>query len=109
MSLILGDTVPAPHTNDHLLSILSEALVNINRHAQATQVWVKLEAKNKYIELEIKDDGQGFDPEVETGEGHYGLLGMQERAQLVGGILEIETGTGQGTRIRLIVPIYQEA
>jgi NarL family two-component system sensor histidine kinase YdfH len=109
MSLILGDTVPAPHTNDHLLSILSEALVNINRHAQARQVWVKLEAKNKYIELEIKDDGQGFDPEVETGEGHYGLLGMQERAQLVGGILEIESGTGQGTRIRLIVPIYQEA
>ena len=100
--------MPSPQTGDHLLSVLSEALVNITRHAQASRVWVKLEAKNNHVELEIRDNGQGFDPEIETGGGHYGLLGMRERARLVGGSMEIESGTGQGTRIRLIVPIPQE-
>jgi two-component system, NarL family, sensor histidine kinase YdfH len=108
LSLVLGDTVPSPQTGDHLLSVLSEALVNITRHAQASRVWVKLEAKNNHVELEIRDNGQGFHPEIETGGGHYGLLGMRERARLVGGSMEIESGTGQGTRIRLIVPIPQE-
>ena len=108
LTLVLGDTVLSPQTGDHLLSVLSEALVNITRHAQASRVWVKLEAKNNHVELEIRDDGQGFDPETEIGEGHYGLLGMRERAWLVSGILEIESGTGQGTRIRLIAPIPQE-
>ena len=107
LSLVLGDTVPSPQAGDHLLGILNEALANITRHAQASQVWVKLEAKGNHLELEIRDDGKGFDPEIETGAGHYGLLGMRERARLVGGTLEIESGTGRGTDIRLVVPIPQ--
>ncbi len=105
LDLALGDEVPSPNTGDHILRVLNEALANITRHAQASQVWVRLETKNNHFELEIRDDGQGFDPEIVTGEGHYGLLGMRERARLVGGILEIESGTGQGTRIRVVIPI----
>ena len=84
-------------------------MVNITRHAQATQVWVKLEVQNDRSELEVRDNGQGFDPEVVTGAGHYGLLGMRERARLLGGTLEIDSGTGQGTCIRFTVPFSQEA
>jgi NarL family two-component system sensor histidine kinase YdfH len=108
LSLALGKTTPPPNIGDHLLSVLNEALTNVTRHAQAGQVWVRLEAKNNQIELEIQDDGQGFDPEIVMGTGHYGLLGMRERARLVGGSLEIDTGTMQGTRIRLVVPVTQE-
>ena len=99
---------PSPNTSDHLLCVLNEALTNVTRHARADQVWVRLEAINNHLELEIRDDGQGFDPDVEKGTGHYGLLGMQERARLVGGILEIDSGSGRGTRIRLVVPIPTE-
>ena len=105
LSLVLGDTIPPPIIVDHLLSILNEALTNVTHHAQAGQVWVKLEAKKNHLEFEIRDDGKGFDPGVETGKGHYGLLGIRERARLLGGALEIESGTGQGTCIRVIFPI----
>jgi len=108
LSLALGDTAPSSNTGDHLLRVLTEALANVTRHAQAGQVWVRLEAVNNHLELEIRDDGQGFDPGIVTGAGHYGLLGMRERARLVGGDLQIESGTGQGTRIQLVVPIPQE-
>jgi NarL family two-component system sensor histidine kinase YdfH len=105
LSLALGDTALPPSINDHLLHILTEALANVTRHAQADLVWVRLEAKNNHLKLEIRDDGKGFDPEIETGVGHYGLLGMRERARLVDGTLGIESGAGQGTCIQVIVPI----
>ena len=108
LSLVLRGTVPPPQTSDHLLSVLNEALANVTRHAQANQVQVRLEAKNNHLELEICDDGRGFDPEIVTGVGHYGLLGIRERARLVGGSLEIDSRTGQGTCIRFVVPIPQE-
>jgi NarL family two-component system sensor histidine kinase YdfH len=108
LSLALGDTPPPQNTSEHLLRVLNEALANVTRHAQASQVWVRLEANKDHLELEIQDDGQGFDSGKMTGAGHYGLLGMRERARLVGGTLEIKSGTGQGTLIRLVVPIQQE-
>jgi len=108
LRLVLGNTMPPPQTSDHLLSVLNEALANVTRHAQASQVRVRLEAKNNHLELEICDDGRGFDPEIVTGVGHYGLLGMRERARLIGGTLEIDSRTGQGTCIRLVIPIPLE-
>jgi NarL family two-component system sensor histidine kinase YdfH len=108
LRLALGDTVPPANTGDHLLHVLNEALTNVTRHARAGQVWVRLEANKDHLELEIRDDGQGFDSGKVAGAGHYGLLGIRERARLVGGTLEIESGTGQGTLIRLVVPIPQE-
>jgi len=108
LSLALGDRAIPRKSSDHLLRVFNEALANITRHAQANQVWVRLEVKNNQIEMEVRDDGQGFDPELVNSAGHYGLLGMRERARLVGGRLEIDSDSGHGTLIRLTAPLSQE-
>jgi NarL family two-component system sensor histidine kinase YdfH len=108
LNLSLGRTAPSPYTGEHLLNVLNEALANITRHAQANQVWVRLEAIEDRLELEVRDNGKGFDSGKAIEAGHYGLLGMRERARLVGGTLEIKSEIEQGTRIRLILPIPQD-
>jgi NarL family two-component system sensor histidine kinase YdfH len=85
--------------SEHLVSIFSEALANVARHAQATQVNVRFVIDKGKLELEVRDDGKGFDVNRETNDGHYGLLGMRERARLIGGVLIIESGPQQGTSI----------
>ena len=77
-------------TTNHALNILSESLTNIARHADATQAKVKFFIQNQTLELEICDNGKGFDVKNET-KGHYGLVGMHERARLTGGMLVIES------------------
>jgi two-component system, NarL family, sensor histidine kinase YdfH len=86
---------------NHATSILSEALANVTRHAQAKNVKVKFIIQNEKLELEIKDDGKGFDASQESS-GHYGLLGMRERARLSNGNLNIESNQN-GTRIHFII------
>ncbi|MBL8050757.1 MAG: sensor histidine kinase, partial [Anaerolineales bacterium] len=86
---------------NHAVSILSEALANITKHAQAKNVKVKFIIQNEKLELEIQDDGKGFNVNEESS-GHYGLLGMRERARLSNGNLEIESNSN-GTRIHLII------
>jgi NarL family two-component system sensor histidine kinase YdfH len=88
-------------TTSHALNILSEALANIARHAQATQVDVKFSIQNQTLKMEIRDNGKGFDVNHEVS-GHYGLLGMRERARLTGGNLVIESNAN-GTRIHFMV------
>jgi len=89
------------------LRIVSEALTNIARHAQAAHAWVKVDEMEAQLCLEIRDDGQGFDPgAVEA--GHYGLLGMRERARLVGGTLDVVSEKGQGTATKVCLPISSE-
>jgi len=92
---------------EHIERITSETLANVTRHAQARRVWMRLTLQNELLELEIFDNGRGFDPEKVPESGHYGLLGMRERARLTGGTLGIETGVGRGTRIRLVIPANQ--
>lgn len=88
-------------TLDHAMNILSESLTNIARHAQATNVNVKFFIQNKALELEVRDNGIGFDVKQET-KGHYGLVGMHERARLTGGMLSIESDSN-GTCVQFIV------
>lgn len=88
-------------TLDHAMNILSESLTNIARHAQATNVNVKFFIQNKTLELEVRDNGIGFDVKQET-KGHYGLVGMHERARLTGGMLSIESDSN-GTCVQFIV------
>jgi len=109
LDLALGDShrIPAG-LGDHALRVLNEALANVTRHAQATQVWVQLVNKDHKLELEIRDNGQGFDPDAATRSGHYGLLGMRERARLAGGTLTVESGNGKGTCIHLQIPFAPE-
>lgn len=89
----------------HVLSILSEALVNVTRHARAERVDVRLIVcpNTNVLELEVRDDGKGFDVNEEIKAGHYGLLGMRERARLAGGTLTIESTADRGTRVHFMI------
>jgi signal transduction histidine kinase len=86
-----------------LYRIAQEALSNVVRHAQATQALLQIEFGDDEIKLEVRDDGIGFQmPKSPTDfapSGHFGLLGMRERADLIGGRLEVQSETGRGTRL----------
>ncbi|MEO7839934.1 MAG: sensor histidine kinase [Anaerolineales bacterium] len=88
---------------EHALGILSEALVNVTRHARATRVIVRFIIQRDQLELEIRDDGKGFDLNQRTNVGHYGLLGMRERARLTGGTLTLESDAQSGTTVRFVL------
>ena len=92
----------------NLYRIAQEALTNVRRHAQASRVEVRLKYAPHEMELTITDDGQGFQTEEVLGRAHeekkFGLLGMQERAYLLGGKLDIKSAPGQGTIVRVVVP-----
>jgi signal transduction histidine kinase len=93
----------------HLYRIAQEALNNIVKHSKATEVTVLLERQDTNLILIIEDNGSGFDVSNQTrmhrsGRG-LGLIGMSERASLIGGEVEIESGIGKGTTIFVRVPI----
>lgn len=79
--------------------IVQEALANIADHAQARNVQVILEGDREKLQLIIRDDGCGFDPALSTQQTHYGLLGMRERTEMIGGCLVVESQIGKGTQI----------
>jgi len=79
--------------------VAQESLNNVRRHAQARQVRMSLELVGDHWQLTVSDDGKGFDPTRRH--AGYGLLGMEERAGLVGGSLEISSHPGAGTTVRL--------
>jgi signal transduction histidine kinase len=102
-------------TNDRLDSeiettlyrIAQEALNNIAKHARAGHVEVILERRSDHVSLIVEDDGVGFDPvEMTDDRRGFGLLGMQERAALVGATLEIESAPGEGTTIFVRMPTH---
>ncbi len=97
---------PSPETETCLYRIAQEALNNTYKHAQATHVDVLLERRDHHMVLIIEDDGKGFNPDEATAahEG-LGLLGMRERAGLIGGTLEIESVPGGGTTVFARVPV----
>jgi NarL family two-component system sensor histidine kinase YdfH len=91
---------------EQTLRVVNEGLTNIARHAQAKQAWVHLIKNDKGLEIEIGDDGVGFDPDKRLGQsGHYGLKGMEERARLAGGSLEVKSIPGNGTQLYLHLPV----
>ena len=88
--------------------VAQEALTNIARHAQARQVDIEFSYDGPFVVLEVKDDGCGFDPSVArlraAGGESLGVLGMQERALLVGGQLDIQSQPGHGCTVRMCCP-----
>jgi signal transduction histidine kinase len=95
-----------PSVEVQLLRITQEALTNIRKHSCAEQVRVCLAYEGARIELSIEDDGIGIRPEALSGDGRgYGLQIMRERAEEVGGNLEISTAAGKGTRISVRMPV----
>ncbi len=95
---------PAPETAWCLFRIFQEALSNAARHAGPTRVEVRLAWEADGLVLEVSDDGKGFDPTVRP-EGHYGLRNMEQRAEACKGRLTIVSAPGQGTTVRIWVPV----
>ena len=92
--------------HEPLLRLVSEGLMNVARHAQAARTWVSGTCNQGTVTFEIGDDGIGFDPQaVAQQAGHYGLLGLRERARLLQGQLAIVSAPGQGTTLRLRLPV----
>ncbi|MFP3855144.1 MAG: GAF domain-containing sensor histidine kinase [Anaerolineales bacterium] len=96
-----------------LFFIVEEAVNNARKHAQAERIWIRLRRQKETLLLEIADDGKGFDlSEVESDyekRGSLGMVNLRERAELVNGILKIDSSPGDGTEVRVLVPLSVEA
>ena len=90
---------------DELYRIGREALVNAFLHAQAKRIEVELEYAPRAVRLLVRDDGVGVDPGVlrDGRDGHYGLSGMSERAERIGGRLRLWSAPGAGTEVEVVV------
>jgi PAS domain S-box-containing protein len=95
---LVDERLPAD-TETTLYRIAQEALTNVAKHANASNVEVMLERRGSNVLLVVEDDGKGFTPDREGSGQGFGLLGMRERAALVGAALEIESTPGTGTTI----------
>jgi signal transduction histidine kinase len=92
---------------DNLLRIGQEAMNNAVKHAQAQRIFVNLVFDAGRVRLSVRDDGRGFDSQVAGNgrAGHFGLIGMRERAAQIGGTLSIHSTAGSGTEVVADVPI----
>ncbi len=96
----------SPARTDHVMAIVGESLSNIVRHARARQVNISVCHTEGRLVLTIRDDGVGLTPS--HGDG-YGLRNMRDRAHLLGGQLEVNGASGQGTAVNLNIPWREEA
>jgi signal transduction histidine kinase len=92
--------------------VAQEALNNIRRHSEATKVRVHVAFRKQKITVRIRDNGRGFGLPSSVGEfaqsGKLGLVGMYERARLLGGVLTVESKQGEGTLVTLEVPLQTQ-
>jgi len=104
----IGSGAPLLPTDElQIMHIVQESLSNIRKHAQATQVQVSVRRNLGQIEIDVQDDGRGFDTENEPNtksDRHVGLKIMRERAERVGGECRITSKIGEGTRVHLKMP-----
>ena len=100
-----------PELESTLYRIVQEALTNVSRHAQATKAVISVTERDGFIRASVTDDGKGLPDTGRLGprgdglEGGFGMSGMRERAELIGGELEFVPAPGQGTTVRLTVPL----
>ena len=95
-----------------LFYIAEEAVTNARKHAKATHIWVRLKRSGDLLTLEIQDDGVGFDVAQVAANyeqrGSLGMINLHERAELLNGLMRIDSARGKGTRILALVPLTQE-
>ena len=101
----IDGAVPAlsPRVEAELLRIAQEALNNVRKHADATTVWLRLISTDGGVTLTVTDNGRGFDVD-RVGRGGFGLRGMHERTDIIGGRLELDSRPSDGTSISVTVP-----
>jgi signal transduction histidine kinase len=105
---VSGAASPLPQeVEQHVLRIAQEAVSNVLKHAGARRIWVKLHMEARKLYLRIKDDGHGFEQDgvFASRGGHFGLLGMRERAERLGGELHLDSHPGEGTKVEVQVPL----
>jgi len=101
--LVEGEVDLAPGLEEELYGIAQEALNNALKHARASKIVLSVRMVDKSVILEVADDGQGFDLAEVQVKGGLGLISMQERAEKIGGQLDIDSAPGEGTRISVKV------
>jgi signal transduction histidine kinase len=94
--------------------LAEEAVNNARKHAQATQIWVRLKMLRDGLSLlEIEDNGVGFDVSAVDASydsrGSLGMINLRERSELVSGVLRIDSARGRGTRVQIVIPLTEEA
>jgi signal transduction histidine kinase/streptogramin lyase len=101
------ETVLPQEMEQHLLRIAQEAVTNVVKHAGANRIGIKLHTEARKLYLRIKDNGRGFEtPDVFSSRGgHFGLIGMRERAERLGGELRLASNPGEGTEVEVTVPL----
>lgn len=85
----------------HIYRIVQEAVANAMRHAAPKMIEISLRAKGNLVQMDIVDDGKGFDPDYATHKNGIGLAGIRSRVETIGGRLDIESHMGKGTRLRI--------
>jgi two-component system sensor histidine kinase ChiS len=99
--VVEGELELSPDAEENLYRIAQEALNNALKHATATLVTVTIRASDEWVELEVADNGSGFDPMAVSDEGGMGLTTMRERARRLGARLEVVSAPGEGTKVRV--------
>jgi two-component system nitrate/nitrite sensor histidine kinase NarX len=97
----------APEIIVQLIRIIQEALSNIRKHSNATQVWINTWENSKDLVLEVKDDGNGFPAEDISETSKHGLVVMQERAELIGADFQVVSRAGEGTQVVVRLPLVK--
>jgi PAS domain S-box-containing protein len=103
-AVLCDEPEASPEAKEAVYRIAQEALHNTVKHARASQVEIRMNCGSGWISLEVSDDGVGFDAKGEF-PGHLGLRSMDERAQRLGGRLEVVAAPGSGARIRARIPV----
>jgi signal transduction histidine kinase len=96
-----------PISRDEVYRIAVEAMRNAFKHAQAQLIEVEIQYLERQFRVRVRDDGKGIDEKFvnqDGGQGHYGLRGMRERANLLGGKLTVRSEPGSGTEVELSIP-----
>ncbi|MDQ7968856.1 MAG: PAS domain-containing protein [Oxalicibacterium faecigallinarum] len=88
-----------------IFRVLQEALTNVSRHSKASHVDVAIDVDGAVLVMQIADNGRGIEPSTIRSKG-LGLVGMRERVFMLGGRLEVESQSGEGTRIRVHIPLH---
>lgn len=99
----------APAAEIQLMRIVQEALSNVRKHARATAVCISFEHNEQDLQVEVADNGQGFDPSRLRSAGwpRFGLQTMRERAESIGGTFSLATTSGEGTRVVVHIPLRE--